>query len=188
MQLAGLCSLCEVGIGINLAFGALQELRARRMDQITAHLTSVTDAVKTSLSEVGLTEDSSALSEAAEIEKRFKKSVHGSERWFVRAALGAALLLMGTLTIAAIWSAHDCALWLLVPIWLLSLTPVVSWRQFLERAFTRAQADLDALRGKNQSEIAAFTKLAKLKVEATRPNGSSGGAQPSAPPPEDPRG
>lgn len=202
MQLGAISSLVEVGIGLNLAFGVVQQFR----DRLSDHLRKVVLAASSELSlelqgffaQAQLQNNEHVertVEDADKVYKDFDSFTTRNQDGFVTFAVVASALLIGSLPAISWWNTHPCAgLWLIAAS-VLGVGPVGSWGFVLICRFLSAKSRLEDLRKVHERDLEAWKKLykdvgaKKTLVNPKQPTSgppTAGSSPPPAKPPSNP--
>jgi hypothetical protein len=167
MQFGALGSLAEVGVGINLAFGIVQQFRQRLRDQLFEKVEDARLRMEVALAEANLNGDVGEKLE--EIGASFGAWTTVWERWFMRSAICAGFVLIAFLAYMARHNGDRCDpmyTWFVLSF---AVGPVLVWWCALWARHQSALRDLDELEKRHTEEINTYKKLAARSIIPTNP-------------------
>jgi hypothetical protein len=165
MQLGALCSLVEVGVGLNLAFGVVQQFRLRLNEHLKRVTLSASLRIQVDLQNALAKVDAAnariavASADADAINEAFDSFTTRHQEKFVILAVVASVLLVISVPGLAWFGTHDCGVCPLILFSFLALAPVGLWGGILICRYAVARFGLFTLRREHERDLKAYNKL-----------------------------
>jgi len=188
MQWSALTSIAEVGIGLNLAFGAVTQFREHLRGLVDrrseAVVTLIEAELHTALAAIGAEGDLSAsegMLEVTGLQRRFVNTTL-SVTWFIAVAAVAAIALFVLLVVVAWPGSERCSIWILVLAVVGAAGPVGGWAAWLGIKYVWFTRSVRSIERRHKAMLASLKEVEKIIVKPTPPNQGSSGAPPPEPP------
>jgi len=175
MQLGALCSLVEVGVGLNLAFGVVQQFRVRLNEHLRKVTLGAASRIQIDLQnalaklQVADSRIAAASVDAGAINEAFDSFTTRHQEKFVVLAVVASVLLVISVPALAWFGAHDCGILPLILFSFLALAPVGLWGGILISKYAVARFSLFTLRREHERDLKAYKKLGSVHPKKPTP-------------------
>jgi hypothetical protein len=180
MNLGALDAIIEVGIGLNVGFGVMQQFRERLSD----HLRGVTrdcslrieGKLQAVLTQLGANPNGRVhedIVRAGKLSSGFDKFSTTHQHKFVWLAVLATLLLVGMLPWISICGNEECPLWKLIVVESIAVGPSLAWAGTLGLYYLVVRGGLKWIDRRNDRDSQAYEKLIMLSVHPSNPTKGS---------------